>query len=182
MFQIKKIDMRTTTIIIIIFCSLSRMYSQDSTANYIKLADYKFSINLLINPSINYEMKIAEQQSLKFGLGFSSIVDKKGEAIGVASFFSAAYRIYYSNEDPDLSYNSGSYYGIKGKLILDAEDLEGSIFTPDKAVQLNGIWGFQDNYEDGFYWGGTLGAGITVNRDYAVKFSPLLDLQLGFNL
>ena len=174
--------MKKIIIALLVLSLIGEVHAQDSTANYINLAAHKFSINLLLNPAISYEMKIAEQQSLKFGLGLTSIVDKDGNAIGTASFFSTAYRKYYSNKDPKLSYNSGSYYGFKGKLILDAEDLEGSIFTPDKAVQLNGIWGFQDNYKGGFYWGGTIGAGITINRDYLTKFSPLFDLQLGFNL
>ncbi|MCH2214792.1 MAG: hypothetical protein MK086_06435 [Flavobacteriales bacterium] len=174
--------MREILIALLLLSSISGIYAQDSTSSYIKLKEDKFSLNLLINPAIHYETKIAEQKSLKFGLGLTTIIGKDGNEIGTASFFSTAYRIYYENSDPELSYNSGSYYGAKGKIILDARDIEGSLFTPDKAIQINGIWGFQDNYEGGFYWGGTIGPGITINTDYSIKFSPLFDLQLGFNL
>ena len=174
--------MKEILILLIVLVSVGKLNAQDSSVNEIKLKEHKFSVNFLINPAINYEMRVAEQMSLKFGLGLTAIIGKKGNEIGTASFFSAAYRIYYENEDPKLSYNSGSYYGVKAKIILDATDVEGSIFTPDKAVQINGIWGFQNNYKIGFYWGGTIGAGIIINTNNTIKFSPLFDLQVGFNI
>ncbi len=156
--------------------------AQEKTDTQIKLKKDKFSVNLALNPSFNYEFKLAEKQTMKLAIGYAPIIDKNWKDIGATYFLSATYRRYYSNDNPKLSYNSGNYYGVKTKLILDEEDVNGSIFTPDKAVVVNAVWGFQNNYKNGLYFGVTLGSGIAIKEKFKIGFSALVDVQFGINL
>lgn len=120
-----------TDLVLFLLNTFGKVYSQNFSDNNIQLKRHKFSINLLITPALYYEMSVAKQTSLKFGLGYTPIIGKEGDKIGTASFFPTFCRIYYENKDSKLSYNSGSYYGLKAKVTLDASDVEGNIFTPD---------------------------------------------------
>ena len=173
--------MKLFSSLLLFFLAVS-MFSQTPK----NVEDQQFKINF-INPGLEYEIGIAENQTLDFGaslqFGFNSI--------GYAFFpaFNGQYRYYYNfdrrtRKDKRIKGNTGNYIAASGTLFIE-EVIIGNLSSGDGFAGFVGpVYGIQRTYVKGFNFSMEFGVGYYFDDFYQDDnaIAPTISFSIGWVL
>ncbi|MEM9362025.1 MAG: hypothetical protein AAGA43_05285 [Bacteroidota bacterium] len=147
--------------------------------------DSQFKINFL-NPGLEYEIGIAQDQTLDFGVGLQFGANSDGYAFFPA--LNAQYRYYYNfkrrlNRDKRTQGNSANYLAASGTLFLE-EVIVGNLNSGDGYFGFAGpVYGIQRTYPKGFNFNVEFGVGYYFDNFLDDNgFGPTVSFSIGWVL
>ncbi|PRX53874.1 DUF3575 domain-containing protein [Flagellimonas meridianipacifica] len=170
--------MRQTLTILFLLCSL--FISAQGQRN---VEDSQFKVNF-INPGLEYEVGIAQSQTLNFGAGLQFGVNSNGYAFFPA--LNGQYRYYYNfnrrlERNKQVRGNSANYLAASGTLFVE-EVIIGDLESGNGYFGFVGpVYGFQRTYRSGFNFSAELGVGYYFDNFLDDDgFGPTASFSIGW--
>ncbi len=146
---------------------------------------HQFKINI-INPGLEYEIGIAQNQTLDFGAGLQFGANSAGYAFIPA--LNGQYRYYYNFErrlskNKRVNGNSANYVAVSGTFFLE-EVIIGNLDSGDGYFGFAGpVYGFQRTYPKGFNFNLEFGVGYYFDSFFDDDgFGPTISFSIGWVL
>ncbi len=150
------------------------------------LRNGQFYINIL-EPSLSYEMRLADMQSLLLTAGLSTLGEEdinEDFALGLIPMLQLDFRHYYPRKKvkKELRPNSGNFVGLVTgyNFASIADNLDFGEFDDEKAFFLGPVWGIQRNYQSGIHLSLILGGGFITGSNTDFDAHGIISFELGF--
>jgi len=177
----------TTILILVTVCT----YGQDITSQHStkKVEKHLFKINVLLAPSLEYEVGVGDKSTLLFRAGIGGFRYAENDvsgtsAYGIYSLIEADYRYYYNfarreKKGKNTKNNSANYIALNtsfgpGKAIIGDLDK-----VSDYYATIGPVWGFQRTYGKSFSIGLDLGLGYGFSNRSS-SLAGLANFRLGW--
>ncbi len=154
-------------------------YGQDQK----NVENSQFKLNL-INPGLEYEFAIGNDQTIDFGAGLQFGANSNGYAFFPA--LNGQYRYYYNFErrlerDKETKGNSANYVALSGTLFLE-EVIIGNLDSGDGYFGFAGpVYGIQRTYPKGFNFNLEFGVGYYFDNFLDDNgFGPTASFSIGW--